>query len=269
MRNRFRPLQYIDLSGIHPDVQYREYLPSPELSEYVACYWTVISSSFLQSVPHRILTDACMDIICDFQERQAFVAGISNNTKIIPLTGQVCSFGIRFLPKCIPFLLKHNASEGLNANLALDHIDPHLQEMSLRILDLETKDVPSTCCLIAEDYLQRFFRSFSIQNRFEKMLEHMLASQGNIRLVEMSRYYSLSEKQITRCIKSYLGIGPKSFLRIVRLQHTLTLISQHGGRIKGRFPAGSADIALDAGYYDQSHLIKELKYFLGDIRKIY
>ncbi|GAB6089471.1 AraC family transcriptional regulator [Spirochaeta dissipatitropha] len=269
MRHKFRPLQYIDFSGIHPDILYREYLPSPELSEYVACYWTVISSRSLISVPHRILTDACMDIICDFQDRQAFVAGIADNTEILPLNGHVCSFGIRFLPNCIPFLLKHNASESLNAAIALDQIDPVLQEMTARMLDLETPDIPTACCLIAEEYLQRFFSSFSIQNRFGNMLEQMLSSQGSIRLKEMSQYHSLSEKQITRCIKSHIGMSPKSFLRIIRLQHTLALISQHGNRSQGRFRAGSADIALEAGYYDQSHLLKELNYFLGDIRNIY
>ncbi len=263
MKYRFSPLQYVDLSGVHPDVQYREYSPSPALAGFVACYWSVVSSRPLTDVPHRVVTDACMDIICDFSARQGFMAGIADSTELLRLNGNVYSFGIRFLPHCIPYLLKHNAAEGLNAALPGEDSDPLLREMIQRILDLETPDVPAACCRLAEQYLAVFFSEFRIQDRFGSLLGQMLASRGGITVGELSDCHRLSEKQIGRCVKAHLGMTPKSFLRILRFQHTLSLIKQRG------IYSSSAELAAEAGYYDQSHLLKDLHVFLGDVRNIY
>jgi AraC-like DNA-binding protein len=53
-----------------------------------------------------------------------------------------------------------------------------------------------------------------------------------------------------------VGMTPKLFSRIQRFQQTRTFIQQN------RSP-NWADVALDLGYFDQSHLIREFLEFSG------
>ncbi len=102
MFSGFRPRQYIDTSQIHRDISYREYVPDPFVRQFVACYWSVVSYGAVQDVSHRVLSDGCMDIICDLDAGYGFMAGIADSSEMLLLQGRVCSFGIRFLPHSIP-----------------------------------------------------------------------------------------------------------------------------------------------------------------------
>jgi hypothetical protein len=64
-----------------------------------------------------------------------------------------------------------------------------------------------------------------------------------------------TERHIRRLFKTYVGISPILFRRIIRHQNTLRALLSHDQDIAG--------LAFEEGYYDQSHLIKEFKRFLG------
>jgi hypothetical protein len=73
-------------------------------------------------------------------------------------------------------------------------------------------------------------------------------------LVEASGY---SSRQFERYFKQIVGVSPKRYLRVERLQHAMT--------IKRRLPAASwASVAIEAGFHDQMHLIHEFKALGGD-----
>ena len=73
-------------------------------------------------------------------------------------------------------------------------------------------------------------------------------------LVEASGY---STRQFERYFKQIVGVSPKRYLRVERLQHALA--------IKRSVPEASwAAVAIDAGFHDQMHLIHEFKALGGD-----
>lgn len=59
----------------------------------------------------------------------------------------------------------------------------------------------------------------------------------------------ISERQLRRIFRAWVGVSPKQALRIARFQSTL-------GRIASR-PTATAHVAADAGYFDQSHLARD------------
>jgi len=67
--------------------------------------------------------------------------------------------------------------------------------------------------------------------------------------------YFLSERQFERQFRKFSGFSPKLFSRIVRFQSALT---QYGNNEKSL-----TEIALETGYYDQSHFIHDFKEFSG------
>lgn len=68
---------------------------------------------------------------------------------------------------------------------------------------------------------------------------------------------NLSRRQLERDFVEWIGVPPKVFMGIRRSQRVAALLS--------RPPASTslADIALSAGYADQSHMTRELKRYLG------
>jgi AraC-like DNA-binding protein len=79
-------------------------------------------------------------------------------------------------------------------------------------------------------------------------------SRAMARIEELARRVGLSQSALERRFRRVVGASPKRFASIVRLRHVLHL------RAKG---ADFTSIAHEAGYYDQSHFIKDFRRFSG------
>jgi AraC-like DNA-binding protein len=66
----------------------------------------------------------------------------------------------------------------------------------------------------------------------------------------------VSARNLRRAFHDVVGLGPKAFARIMRFQRALHAARQ-GSDIDW------SDIARNAGYYDQSHLIADFRAFAG------
>jgi AraC-like DNA-binding protein len=67
----------------------------------------------------------------------------------------------------------------------------------------------------------------------------------------------LSERQLRRRFETAVGYGPKRLCRILRFQRLLELIHARGDRI------GWAELATEASYADQPHMINECRTLAG------
>lgn len=67
--------------------------------------------------------------------------------------------------------------------------------------------------------------------------------------------YNLSSRYLQKLFVKYCGVSPNLFSRISRFQKSLQLVA------KQNLPLTA--IVYECGYYDQSHFIKDFKYFSG------
>ncbi|UJR85217.1 helix-turn-helix domain-containing protein [Sandaracinus amylolyticus] len=77
------------------------------------------------------------------------------------------------------------------------------------------------------------------------------------RVDALAAHVGLSERQLRRAFDAVVGVGPKHYLRIVRFQRALAMLRASTPR-----PAWGV-IARDAGYFDQAHMIAELREMTG------
>lgn len=254
----YTPLQFIDTAQIHPGITYNECMPSAPLVRFVACYWTLHSTGEVSNAPHRVVPDGCADIIFNFQEKASFLSGVSRETEYFTLNGVVSYLGIRFLPHAVPFILNYTGADAAAVYTEMNSGFKALWNMTDSVLNEGSTDrsLPRI-----ERYLTSFFRDYTISGRFDVLLNHALETGGNVTVRELADYHAVSEKQIGRCFRNNIGISTKSFLRIIRFQTTLRSfqLRKHSTVYQ----------ALDSGYYDQSHLIRDMNRFLGGIRNIY
>ncbi|WP_236517108.1 helix-turn-helix domain-containing protein [Sandaracinus amylolyticus] len=79
---------------------------------------------------------------------------------------------------------------------------------------------------------------------------------GAIDIRALARELGYSHEHVIRTFRDHVGIPPKLFARIVRFDRLVKRIKA-GGDV--RWPA----LAQDLGYYDQSHLVRDVKQFTG------
>ncbi|OMC23860.1 AraC family transcriptional regulator [Mycobacterium colombiense] len=76
----------------------------------------------------------------------------------------------------------------------------------------------------------------------------------SMRVAKAQALSGLSAKRFNAAFRSEVGLMPKAYLRVRRLQAVLRALDT---------PAPGAAIAADLGYFDQAHLVREFRAFTG------
>lgn len=85
-------------------------------------------------------------------------------------------------------------------------------------------------------------------------------SGGNIKIAVLTEKLNISQSQFEKRFRKIVGASPKKFCSIVRLQ----------GIIKAKPETnGLTALAIDNGYFDQAHFIKDFKSFTGQTPEQY
>jgi AraC-like DNA-binding protein len=93
-----------------------------------------------------------------------------------------------------------------------------------------------------------------------KALELIYQSKGLIRINELSKQLNISQSPLEKRFRKIVGTSPKKFAAIVRFRNIIQ---------KGDASPSLAALGYDAGFFDQSHFIKEFKRFTGDTPEAY
>jgi AraC-like DNA-binding protein len=94
----------------------------------------------------------------------------------------------------------------------------------------------------------------------QSMVLHVVAHGGRLPLADLARFAGLSQRQLRRVFLENTGLAPKVFCRVLRfrglVEHVVSNVASSG---EERW----AELALDHGYYDQSHLTNEFRELSG------
>jgi len=104
--------------------------------------------------------------------------------------------------------------------------------------------------------LRRLCRGVQQHYAVSAALEMFGKDQAGPRVSEAAKYLGLSQRRFIQVFKAEVGMTPKLFSRIQRFQQTRIFIQQNPS-------INWADLAVDLGYFDQSHLIREFLEFSG------
>ena len=85
----------------------------------------------------------------------------------------------------------------------------------------------------------------------------MQASKGLLTINELSKQNGISPRQLERLFKDFIGLTPKEYSNIIRIQQALALIESNNNN------KALLDIAFECGFYDHSHLTNAIKQHTG------
>lgn len=91
---------------------------------------------------------------------------------------------------------------------------------------------------------------------FDRAFRHLTAQGGMLGVAELSEALHLSERTLERAFQERLGMSPRTFRRIQRLQRVLS-------ELRSGQASSLAALAAESGYADHAHLTRELRALTG------
>ncbi len=241
-------------------IHYREYTPDNHLKPYISCYWTMTSEIELEKpIPHRVVPDGCADIIFDLNEHSyrgiASIVGTMTKPIFAILKGGINYIAIRFLPGGFLHFFNSAMYNFTDQIIPLEIISGKEEQNLIEQLCLENH-IENQIKLL-ESHLENLLRVNNKNDPVAKnAIYNILVNKGNIRVSELSKIVDISKRQLRRKFERWVGVSPKAFCRIIRFQNILQTFRRDSR-------CNLLSIALDGGYYDQSHFIHEFNSYYG------
>jgi AraC-like DNA-binding protein len=231
--------------------EWAQVAPHPALARWVSSYWTLDAGPGKHVV--RTLPDACIDLTLQLEGKPAaFVAGAQKRPHNLAREGRTHLFGARLLPGAAALLgirVAELAEEWVPLEAFLS------KTVAARLVRdvARSTDIRDRAAALDAFLTERLFNR-ELDGRLSSALRTVFARHGNITVTELARSAGAHPRTLTRLFERGVGLSPKRFARIVRLQSALRSLPDD---------VSWASVAREYGYADQAHFIREVRDLFG------
>lgn len=248
-----------------------EYKPDKSLSPFVELFWKGnFNANPSGNILQRVIPNGYVELIihlsdlhCDLynfsgwsQSPVCTVIGVYAQPYEVQFRSLVEVFGIRFKPEGIYNIFGIPASEFAESYEDLSLVlGSDFRSFSDRLREAKTTVGMIT---LAEKYLQKNIQRNQINLSYVNHAAELIRQTNGIMKIEQlpTKVY-ISQRQIEREFKDKIGISPKHYLRIMRLNEVHRLL-------KADRQLNFTEVAYQSGYTDQAHFIKDFKSITGE-----
>lgn len=265
-------------------MRYQEFPPPLGLAGLVDCLWlseapAAPAGPALLPVAHRVLPDNCTDILWQ-DSGDAFFVGMMSTWFDVPAARRVRTVAVRFRPGAaslfvgpVPLAGLVDQRAGLDqfwGRSAADRLGDKLWSVArsdAERLALLTEALYARLSLApagaraASALASRVVASAPAGQALAlHAVAQLEASGGALRVESLAAALGVSRQYLANQFRDHVGLSPKLFARICRFRaaRTAALAAE-----PGRHGHDWATLALDSGYFDQSHLIRDFQDFTG------
>ncbi len=240
-------------------MHYREVKPRVELANLVRYFWVIEHSDTTNSaVPFRLFAESCPGLVFFCRSGYAAVSGVTTTARSFTISGGFKMIGAYLYPYALPLLFRTSAKEFTEKQILLSDLAPRAaQELSDQIMN--SCDTTEQIKCISDFILG--CTPFYLNKNVHAGVHQLMNSQGNCGIDDVASVSNLSLRQLERNFYNEVGVSPKLFSRLIRFQQAL--------RLPVVADTSLTDIALQSGYYDQSHFIRDFTSFAGITPKQY
>ncbi len=234
--------------------------PARDLDPWIESYW-IVSWDLPEGEVHRQTNLSHASICVALEPEGSFLYGVPDRIFVRELTGAGTVFGVKFRPGGFyPF---HHASlKGLaGRRISLDAV--FAQQAHRWVLEMQDAGSEAERAAISDSFWQSLrdqacgggapARAPSAATR---AAERIIADRSLLTVADAARAAGMGVRALQRLFRREVGISPKEVILRFRLQEAVErLLRQPGLR--------SSDLALDLGYFDQAHFIRDFKSVTG------
>ncbi len=252
---------------------FRTYRPGPPLSDFVELFW--LYEGYVPSHAHskeRLLPTGTMELVINLNEdrvrvydpdqtdrfesfRGALICGAQSQFFVIDTAQQSSVIGVHFRPGgAFPFL-HLTAGELIDAHASLESLWGN-RAVNLRDRLLEARTPEARFVILERTLLAQADRALSHHPAVTFAIDRILRSPDPWSVAHLADRAGLSQRRFIQVFTEEVGLTPKLFGRIAQFQEALN-------RVEARRKVRWASLAMDCGYYDQAHFIRDFRAFSG------
>ena len=233
------------------------------MASWVECFW-ILQNDDPKPVTEKIIPDGFPEIIFHFGrpceinlsgkwelQGKNLLAGQIKKFFHLRNTGEASMLGVKLKPTALTQAF----------NIAMTDLTDKVENLDL-ISNQKLKDLTSNVRsqLSFDDSIaavSRFFEGLPLRSEpINKAVEIVFTSRGMEPVSGIAGKLCISERQLERLFKEYVGLSPKFYSRVVRFS-TIFQLKEKGDQ-------SWMDLTYEAGFADQSHFIRNFKSFTGE-----
>lgn len=193
----------------------------------------------------------------------SFFYGSLSSYKDFSSKGKFSLVAVVFQPYFLNILLKTTAKETRNQIISVEDV----LKSKLEVFQEKLFNKSNPSAVIAD--LNVFFTHFLSERMstdhylITAAQRYLLQSKGSVSSQELQHFTGYSERHLERKFEHYIGMSPKKYGNIIRLHYFLSIMNN------GTDEKNMTMLSYEAGYADQSHLIRDFKNNIGLTPKQY
>jgi len=107
-----------------------------------------------------------------------------------------------------------------------------------------------------DEYFNELCKNYPSDHPIDRAVDIVFSKKGMITVADLCIEVSVGERYLQQLFQKYIGLSPKFFTRLIRFSRIFNLIQEND--------PDWAEVVYQAGYYDQSHFIRNFKAFTGE-----
>jgi len=248
-------------------VSYREVRASAQLQPIIESCWLLEHDGETANV-QRVVPDGHPELILHLGQpfealedgewrgqQRCFLAGQITGPLLLRPRGPARVMGIRFQPHGAAHLLGAPMHELAGKFTPVADLSPALSRDLEHAMELAVGETDPLAVIEASLSRARI-NSSSGDPLMAHAAGRMTVERGATDLSMLAKELGLSIRQLERRFNASVGLPPKLFCRLQRFTRVFQAV--------GSQSCNWVDTAVECGYYDQSHLIRDFKNFTGE-----
>ncbi|MBT5705948.1 MAG: AraC family transcriptional regulator [Verrucomicrobia bacterium] len=248
-------------------MRYQEYQPPIELASWIKLFW-VFESRSNDPVPETIVADGFPELIIHFRSpfsevdragqlfKQSSAVACGQLTKPLVLHSSLDAgmIGIRFQPSGMAPFLSTSMQTLTDARVPAENLFVDIDRFLEEIAESSNDAQRIAAC-------NRFLlRSINLDREnlcARRALESIMLARGRLSVESLAAGMGTSRRSLESTFQREVGTSPKMYCRIARFRHLFDAMSQSGPSVNW------VQLALDSGFFDQPHMIRDFRQFTG------
>jgi AraC-like DNA-binding protein len=249
-----QPRGVLNLKAGEKKFQLSRYLPAQDLSFLVERYW-IVSWDLRGQEPYvqETLPYPCVNLVFEKDRTRVFGVGTGKFSRLLENTGRV--FGVKFKPGGFYPFVKAPVSRFTDSSISFrDAFGVDGKALEAAILSREDEGEMKE---IAEDFLrERLPEEDEHVREINQVVDYIIAHREITRVDDVVSRLNLNKRTLQRLFSQYVGVSPKWVIQRYRLHKV-------AGRLADGEVVDGTRMAVDLGYFDQAHFIKDFKAIVG------
>lgn len=233
--------------------QLSRFTPSEDLQFFIEHFWMVEWDLGDGSYQQDIL--AYPSVHLAIEKGKSMIYGVVTGKFSRTIEGKGNVLGIKFRPGGFYPFYKSSISSFSDDLIAIEQVfDVDTKELENRVLAPDNKEemVERAEDFIRQDLPEEDDRVAFINN----IIGAVIADKSLVKVDQLVEQFDTSKRSLQRMFKRYVGVSPKWVIKRFRLHEVAGQLVENG-------ETDWAQLAVDLGYFDQSHFIKDFKSIVG------